>query len=64
MQVESGMIRPPAKAHEYELRNRVPKGDFHVTKPVTIYTEHLERKNFPMSASTGPNPFAKTSGFT
>lgn len=32
--------------------------------PVTIYTEALERKNFNMSAATGTNPFAKTSGFT
>ena len=35
-----------------------------MTRPVTIYTEALENKNFPMSAHTGPNPFAKTSGFT
>lgn len=32
--------------------------------PVTIYTEGLERKNNYMSASTGPNPFARTSGMT
>jgi len=42
----------------------MPKGDFHVTRPVTIYTEALERKNTYMSASTGPNPFSRTSGFT
>jgi hypothetical protein len=64
MQVESGMIKPTQKALDYELRNRVPKGDYHVTKPVTIYTEALERKNFPISAATGPNPFARSSGFT
>ena len=64
MQVESGMIKPTQKGLDYELRNRVPKGDYHVTKPVTIYTEALERKNFPISAATGPNPFAKSSGFT
>ena len=42
----------------------MPKGDFHVTIPVTIYTEALERKNTYMSAATGPNPFSRTSGFT
>jgi len=31
---------------------------------VTIYTEGLERKNFYMSASTGPNPFSITRGLT
>ena len=42
----------------------MPKGDYTQTKPVTIYSEALERKNFYMSAATGTNPFAKTSGFT
>jgi hypothetical protein len=64
MQVESGMIKPPQKAFDYELQARLPKGDFHVTRPVTFYTEQLERKNIPISASTGPNPFALTRGFT
>jgi len=64
MQVESGMIKPIQKAMDHELRARVPKGDYHVTRPVTIYTENLERKNFPISASTGPNPFAKSHGFS
>ena len=64
LQVETGMIKVPQKQKDFELRARVPKGDFHVTKPVTIYTEALERKNFAMSCSTGPNPFAKSSGFT
>jgi hypothetical protein len=31
---------------------------------VTIYTEALERKNFYMSAATGPNPFSVTRGLT
>lgn len=64
LQVETGMIKVPQKQKDFELRARLPQGDFHVTRPVTIYTEALERKNFAMSASTGPNPFAKTSGFT
>lgn len=64
MQVESGMIKPPQKALDNELKARVPKGDYHVTRPVSIYTEALERKNIPISAATGPNPFARTSGFT
>ena len=32
--------------------------------PVTTYTEGLKTKQFMMSAATGPNPFAKTSGMT
>ena len=47
-----------------ELMNRIPQGDYTQTQPVTIYTEALENKNFYMSAATGANPFAKTSGFT
>lgn len=31
---------------------------------MTVYTEALERKNTYMSAATGPNPFARTSGLT
>ena len=61
---ETGMYRRTAKATDGELRNRVPQGDYTQTRPVTIYTEALERKNTYMSASTGPNPFAKSSGFT
>ena len=62
--VESGMYRRTAKATDEELRQRSPQGDYTQTRPVTIYTEALERKNTYMSAATGPNPFAKSSGFT
>ena len=62
--VESGMCRRTQLAADSELRSRVPQGDYTQTRPVTIYTEALERKNTYMSAATGPNPFAKTSGFT
>ena len=62
--VETGMYRRTQKATDEELRNRIPQGDYTVQRPVTIYTEAIERKNFYGSASTGPNPFAKTSGFT
>lgn len=62
--VETGMYRRVAKATDDELRQRVPAGDYTQTRPVTIYTEALERKNTYMSAATGPNPFAKSSGFT
>ena len=55
---------PSQKQTDAELRRRMPKGDYHVTRPVTIYTEALERKNTYMSAATGTNPFARTSGFT
>ena len=62
--VETGMNRRQALATDDELRLRVPQGDYQQTRPVTIYTEALERKNTYMSAATGINPFAKTSGFT
>ena len=62
--VETGMNRRQQLATDEELRLRVPQGDYQQTRPVTIYTEALERKNTYMSAATGPNPFAKTSGFT
>jgi hypothetical protein len=62
--VETGMYRRTAKATDEELRQRIPQGDYTQQRQVTIYTEALERKNTYMSASTGPNPFAKSSGFT
>lgn len=62
--VETGMYRRTSKATDDELRARIPTGDYTQTRPVTIYTEALERKNTYMSAATGPNPFAKSSGFT
>ena len=62
--VETGMFRRTAKATDNELRNRIPQGDYTQARPVTIYTEALERKNTYMSAATGPNPFARSSGMT
>lgn len=62
--VETGMFRRQAQCSDEELRARVPVGDYTQTRPVTIYTEALERKNTYMSAATGPNPFAVTRGFT
>ena len=62
--VEQGMYRRTQKATDDELRQRIPQGDYNCTRPVTIYTEALERKNTYMSAATGPNPFARSSGFT
>ena len=62
--VETGMFRRTQKATDDELKQRIPQGDYTQQRPVTIYTEALERKNFYMSAATGPNPFSKTSGLT
>lgn len=62
--VEHGVGRRLQKAPDSELYNQVPKGSYHQTMPVTIYTQHVENKTFNMSAGTGANPFAKTSGFT
>jgi len=64
LMVEHGFGKRAPKATDEELLQRIPKGDYTQTKPVTIWTEALERKNFYMSAATGTNPFAKTSGFT
>lgn len=62
--VEQGLWRRTQNFTDEELRAKVPAGDYTQTNPVTIYTEALERKNTYMSASTGPNPFARTSGMT
>lgn len=62
--VETGMWHRTQKASDEELKARIPQGDYTKTTPVTIYTEHLERKNVYMSASTGPNPFGVTRGMT
>ena len=62
--VETGMYRRTQQCTDEQLRGRIPVGDYTQTRPVTIYTEALERKNTYMSAATGPNPFAKSSGFT
>jgi hypothetical protein len=62
--VEQGLWRRTQHLTDEELRAKVPTGDYTQTMPVTIYTEGLERKNNYMSASTGPNPFARTSGMT
>ena len=62
--VETGMYRRTQKATDAELQQRIPQGDYTQARPVTIYTEALERKNTYMSAATGPNPFSRTSGFT
>ena len=62
--VEAGIWRRQQKFADAEIKKRVPIGDYTQTRPVTIYTEALERKNTYMSAATGPNPFAVTRGFT
>lgn len=58
------MWRRTQQSTDQELRARIPQGDYTQARPVTIYTEALERKNTYMSASVGPNPFARTSGMT
>jgi hypothetical protein len=62
--VEQGLWRRTQHQTDEELRAKIPCGDYTQTMPVTIYTEALERKNTYMSAATGPNPFARTSGMT
>ena len=62
--VEHGFGRRTQKTTDEELKREIPEGDFSQTQPVTIYTEALRTKAVMMSASTGPNPFSKTSGFT
>lgn len=62
--VEHGFGRRTQKATDEELKQEIPEGDFSQTNPVTLYTDALRTKAVMMSASTGPNPFAKTSGLT
>jgi Ca2+-binding EF-hand superfamily protein len=62
--VEHGFGRRTQKTTDEELKRQIPEGDFSQTQPVTVYTEALRTKAVMISASTGPNPFAKTSGFT
>lgn len=62
--VEHGTWRRLQKATDDELAIRVPKGDYTKQVPVTHWTHNLQRKNFYLSASTGPNPFAKSCGLT
>ena len=64
LKVEHGFGRRTQKATDEELRREIPEGDFTQTHPVTVYTDALKTKAVMMSASTGPNPFSKTSGFT
>jgi hypothetical protein len=47
-----------------ELMALIPQGDYSQQMPISLYTEALKTKNVPMSAATGPNPFAKTCGYT
>ena len=62
--VEHGTWRRLQKNPDQELYQRIPKGDYTQTQPVTYYTHMLERKHFQNSAAVGANPFARTSGLT
>jgi len=62
--VEHGYGRRLQKQPDNEIWQKVPKGDYTQTQPVTIYTQALENKTQYMSGATGVNAFARTSGFT
>lgn len=62
--VEHGLARRSQKCPDEELLQRIPKNMYSQQEPVTYWTHNLERKNYYMSAGTGGNPFAKTSGMT
>lgn len=62
--VEHGTWRRLQKQPDEELYAKIPKGDYSQQQPVTIWTSNVDRKNYYMSAATGHNPFAKSSGFT
>jgi len=47
-----------------ELKKQIPSGDYTQTQPITLYTEALKNKHVIMSSTVGPNPFAKSSGFS
>lgn len=57
------MNRQP-KTNIKDLAEKVPKVHYSAAQPITFYTQHLEKKNYYMSAGTGPNPFARTCGMT
>ena len=62
--VETKLGQRLPKTNIEELKDKLPKGHYSAVQPVTFYTQHLERRNFYMSAATGPNPFAKCSALT
>lgn len=62
--VEHGFATRTQLVTNEELLQRMPVGDFTQVQPITIYTEALKNKHVMMSAATGANPFAKTSGLT
>lgn len=64
LQVEHGFGRRSQFITDDELKRQIPAGDYTQTHPITIYTEALKNKHVIMSATVGPNPFAKSSGFT
>lgn len=62
--MEHGTWRRLQKCPDEELYQRIPKGDYTQTQPVTHWTHTQDRKNYYMSAAVGSNPFARTSGYT
>lgn len=62
--VETKLGQRKPKTNVNELTEKIPKGHYTSTQPITIYTQNLENKNYYMSAATGPNPFARSCGMT
>ena len=64
LRVEHGIWHRGQKQPDEELKEKLPTGHYAEQQPTTFWTGNLQRKNYYQSASVGPNPFAKTSGFT
>lgn len=58
--VEHGLREPKPRRPLEKLDEEVRKA----TQPITVYSESLEKGHFPISVAKGPNPFARTCGFT
>lgn len=62
--VETKLGERKPKSDPKELMEKIPKVPYTAAQPITFYTHHMERKNYYMSAGTGPNPFARSCGMT
>jgi len=58
--VEHGLREPKPRRPLEKLDAEVRAA----TKPITLYSETLDTGHFPISVPKGPNPFARTAGFT
>lgn len=58
--VEHGLRKIQRRRPREELEEELKRDQI----PVTLYSDNIRKEVFPISATSGGNPFAKTSGFT